>query len=181
LTFPSIDIRKRLRIVLRNMPNRPFYEQLSIAPAFVGARAQRLASLIGEQGDALLENVGSVIPARCISTIIYLDKNGPSSLVEIARALNEQHQLTAHRAKQLERLSIVTRKPDANDKRRRTFQLTQKGRDEAKRVEANCHLAIDIFDTISDEIGLDLNMALDRAYAVLKHRPLIDRAKEVQK
>lgn len=157
------------------MSNRPFYEQLPIASSFTGARAQRLAGIISEQGDALLEAAGSVTPARCVSIILFLDHNGPSSLVEIARALNEQHQLTAHRVKQLEALSIVTRKPDPNDQRRRTFHLTQKGRDEVKRVETSCHQASDIFEAISDEIGFDLNKLLDRAYEVLDQRPMTDR------
>lgn len=170
-----IDIRINLRKQLRIMPNRTFYEQLPIASSFTGARAQRLASLISEQGDAFLEAAGLVTPARCVSTILYLDHNGPASLVEIARALDEQHQLTAHRAKQLENLSIVTREADPNDQRRRTFHLTRKGKGEAKRVEARCRQAIDVFEDVSQEIGFDLNRVLDLAYEALKRRSMTGR------
>lgn len=157
------------------MSSRPFYEQLPIAPSFVGARAQRLANLISGQGDALLKAADLIVPSRCTSIVLYLDHNGPASLVEIARALDEQHQLTAHRAKQLEDLSIITRKPDPDDQRRRTFHLTQKGKDEAKGIEARCRQAITIFEAIGGEIGCDLNELLDRAYDVLEQRPLTDR------
>lgn len=170
-----------MRIYLRILPNSPFFEQLSVAQAFAGARAFRLANLIGEQGEALLEKADLVIPARCISLVLFLDQNGPASLVEIARALDEQHQLTAHRAKQLESLSIVTRKQDVNDKRRRTFHLTQKGKGEAKQVEAVCRQGVDIFEGLSEEMGFDLNMVLNRAYALLQQRPLINRVVENQK
>lgn len=166
---------------MRILPNSPFFEQLSVAPAFVGARAFRLANLIGEQGQALLKNADLVIPVQCISLVLFLDQNGPASLVEIARALDEQHQLTAHRAKQLESLSLVTRKQDANDKRRRTFHLTQKGKGEAKKVEAVCRQGADVFESLSEEIGSDLNMVLNKAYALLQQRSLVNRAMEIQK
>ncbi|MEO9634217.1 MAG: hypothetical protein ABJF89_05310 [Parasphingorhabdus sp.] len=102
-------------------------------------------------------------------------------MVEIARALDEQHQLTAHRAKQLESLSLVRRKQDANDKRRRTFHLTQKGRVEAEKVEAVCRQGVEIFEDLSEELGCDLNRVLNSAHALLQQRPVVSRAIENQK
>ncbi|MEP0449031.1 hypothetical protein [Parasphingorhabdus sp.] len=166
---------------MRILSNSPFFEQLSVAPAFVGARAFRLANLISEQVQAFLKNADLVIPTQCVSLVLFLDKNGPASLVEIARALDEQHQLTAHRAKQLESLSLVRRKQDANDKRRRTFHLTQKGRVEAEKVEAVCRQGVEIFEDLSEELGCDLNRVLNSAHALLQQRPVVSRAIENQK
>jgi len=155
--------------------NNPFYEQLSINSAFLGARTQRLSDLISEQGNAFFRDVGLVVPVRCNSTILFLHNCGPSSLVEIARALDLPHQLVAQRTSLLEEFSILTRKADPNDQRRRTFHLTRKGKREADRIEQRCRDAIEVFENVNKELGVNLGKILDAAHAALSHQTMLDR------
>lgn len=157
------------------LQNRPFYERLSVDEAFVGARALNLTNLIRSQGDEFYQAAGLTAPSRTTSTILFLDHNGPSSLVEIARALGEQHQLTAQRTSLLEELSIVERKPDIHDKRRKTFHLTRRGAAEVALIEKRCSEAIELFNDLNKELGFDLGAALDAAYKALSKRSMIER------
>ena len=153
----------------------PFYAQLPFGSAFLGARAQRLADLISDQGDKFFQTAGIVVPVRAVSTILYLKRNGPSSLVQIAKALNESHQLTAKRTSLLETLSMVSCRADPNDKRRRVFKLTRKGRRESELVEARCGDALRVFEGLNRELCLHLGDALDSAYAALTRKSMLAR------
>ncbi|MEO9467484.1 hypothetical protein [Parasphingorhabdus sp.] len=159
------------------LKNRPFYERLSFDEAFVGARALRLTELIGRQGDEFFQDVGLTAPSRTTSTILFIDHNGPSSLVEIARGLGEQHQLTAQRTTLLEDLSIIKRKPDPNDQRRKIFHLTKRGAAEVVLIEARCREAINVFDDLNNELGFNLGVALDAAQKALSQRSMMERLK----
>lgn len=159
---------------------RPYYERLAIDEAFVGARAARLTNIIGEQGDEFFEAAGLTVPSRASSTILFINKNGPSSLVEIARALDEQHQLTAQRTQLLEKISIVVRKPDPNDRRRKTFHLTKHGAAEVALIERRCRQAIRIFDALNQELGFNLSAALDAAHNCLLKKSMMERLQEIE-
>ncbi|MFK7955459.1 MAG: winged helix DNA-binding protein [Lysobacterales bacterium] len=158
------------------MNTKPFFFSLPYQAAFIGPRAQRLANLIGEQGESFFRSAGSVTPVRCVSSLLFINSNGPASIVEIARSLGEQHQLTAHRMAQLEKLSLVRRKADASDRRRKTYHLTAKGKIETALIEERCHRAAEIFNTLSQEIGFDLPAVLDAAFDALSKKSLDERS-----
>lgn len=159
------------------MENRPFYERLSLDKAFVGARALRLTDLIGKQGDEFFQDAGLTAPSRATSAILFIAHNGPSSLVEIARALGEQHQLTAQRTTLLEELSIIKRKPDPNDHRRKTFHLTKRGEAEVVLIEERCRDAIEVFESLNEELGFNLGKVMDAAQKALSQRSILERLK----
>jgi len=154
---------------------------LPVQSAFLGARLQRLANLISEQGNQFFANAGSVTPIHCVSTLLFLNSDGPASLMEIARAFDDQHQLTAHRIKQLEKLSLIIRKDDPNDKRRRTFHLTEKGKVEAKIIEKKCEQASLVFERLNEELGVNLTNALDLAYDALSEKSIEGRVNQEMK
>lgn len=154
----------------------PFYAQLAIGASFIGARAQRLADLISEQGDEYFQSAGIVIPARSVSTVLYLRHNGPSSLVQIAKALHEPHQVTAKRTLLLEKLSMLTCKADPDDRRRRIFRLSRKGNRESALIEQRCNEALQVFENLNRELSLHLGEALDAAYEALSRKSMSARA-----
>ncbi len=158
---------------------QPFYLQLPIGEAFLGARVQRLADLLSKQGDAFFQQAGIAAPARTVSTLLCLRHRGPSSLVQIAHALNESHQLTAQRTSMLRSLVLVSCRADPKDKRRRVFALTAKGKREAESVEARCKDALRVFESLNRELDVHLGNALDAAFAALTKRSMIVRAAEV--
>ncbi|MEL7198205.1 MAG: hypothetical protein AAGL10_07800 [Pseudomonadota bacterium] len=158
---------------------RPFYKRLPYDQAFIGARAMRLSNIIARQGDEYYEGAGLTVPSRTTSTILFIGNNGPSSLVEIARALGEQHQLTAQRTALLEDLSILQRKSDPNDQRRKLFELTKRGAAEAAFAEDLCRKVMDVLDDLNNELGFDLGEALDAAYRALSRKSLIERSETI--
>ena len=154
----------------------PFFLELPNHAAFLGARAQRLADLIGNQGDVFLRAGGVSVPVRSVSTLLYLHRHGPASLVQIAKALGEPHQLTSQRTTVLSGLSMISTRADKKDRRRRLFALTAKGRREAERVDARCDDAVLAFDDLNRELAVDLAEVLDLAYDALNHRSMSERA-----
>ncbi len=154
----------------------PFYTRLPYGDAFLGGRAQRLADLISQQGDELFRSAGIAVPVRCASTLLYLRQDGPSSLVQIAKALDESHQLTAKRMALLDTLSLVSCEDDPNDRRRRIFALTRKGKREARLVQARCELAQKIFEQLNRELAVQLGDALDAAWAALTEKSMLARS-----
>lgn len=157
---------------------KPFYQDLAIGSAFLGARAQRLADLLSQQGDEFFRAAGIVIPVRTVSIVLYLRQFGPSSLVQIAAALDEPHQVTAKRTAQLEKLSMLSREDDPHDKRRKFFRLTRRGSHETKRIEARCKHALAIFEDINRELDVHLGDALDAAYVALTRSSMLSRSTE---
>lgn len=156
----------------------PFYTRLPCGAAFLGARAQRFAELISKQGDDFFRAAGIDVPVRTVSTVLYLRHEGPSSLVQIARALSEPHQVTAKRMATLESLSMVSCKADADDKRRRLFRLTRKGKRESTLIEARCEDAMQIFEKLNLELELNVGAALDAAYDALARRSMLARSND---
>lgn len=154
----------------------PFYTRLPFGAAFLGARAQRLADLLTKQGDEFFRSAGIVVPVRSASTLLYVHNHGPSSLVQIAKGLNESHQLTAQRTDRLKSLAMVSSKADPKDKRRRLFALTSKGRREVKLVESQCERALEIFAQLERQIGFRLSEGLDAAYAALARESMLARS-----
>lgn len=154
----------------------PFYSKLSIGSAFLGARTQRLANLVSSQGDEFFRAAGIVVPAQAVSTLLLLREYGPSSLVEVAAALNEPHQVTAKRTAQLQGLSMLTCKQDPNDGRRKLFRLTRKGNVESELVEARCKDALRVFEGLNRELDIQLGDALDAAYDALARNSMLSRS-----
>ncbi len=99
-------------------------------------------------------------------------------MLERAKAQNESHQLTAKRTLLLESLSMVSCNADANDKRRRIFALTRKGKRESKLVEARCEDALQVFEELNRELDLHLGDALDSAYDALLQSSMLTRSSD---
>ncbi|MEO0576221.1 MAG: MarR family transcriptional regulator [Pseudomonadota bacterium] len=161
------------------MTHLPFYLTLPFESAFVGARLQRLADLLETQGNAFFEAGGSATPARCASSVLFLDANGPASLVEIARAMKQDHQLTAHRIRQLSELGFVARKVDPHDSRKKILSLTRKGKAQADLLIERCQQAAQVFERLNVELGFNLAEALDAAFAALERKTIDERYSDV--
>lgn len=149
--------------------------QLPIGSAFLGARAQRLVDVIAQQGGEFLQAGGIDVPVRAVSTLLYIHHSGPSSLVQIAKAQHESHQLTAQRISLLQQLSMLAGRVDAKDRRRRLFELTNKGKRQAVRVEARCAEAATVFEDLNGELSVDLGRVLDAAFVALVEKPMLSR------
>jgi DNA-binding MarR family transcriptional regulator len=83
--------------------------------------------------DDLRRELGLGRGAGRVKALISL-ADGPLSLAELARAIGADASYTTIIVNELQALGLVSRMPDARDRRRKTVQLTAAGRDATRRA-----------------------------------------------
>jgi DNA-binding MarR family transcriptional regulator len=149
-----------------------------LRPAFLAHVADRLNMDICDQTAGLFERREITAPVRSASTLLFLLKEGPATLSEMARTDGQSHQALSARLAPLEALSLIERTTDPNDNRRRPYALTRSGVAEARRIEAACTEIANAIDDMFEEIGIDVLANLDAAREALRRRPLEGRLTE---
>ncbi len=157
------------------MQTQSFIDAHEMHDAFLGNKLGRLVDLIAEQGDALIQDAGLSFPSRASSTILLVSERGDISAADVARELQQPHQLASQRIEALINLGLMKRKDDPGDARRKTLTLTAKGKREAavlKKVLADVQGA---FEGVYKEISVDLSDIVIRAMDALNKAPLSER------
>lgn len=144
-------------------------------PAFLALLADRLAQQITEDSARHLARLGLRTPAICVSALMYLHRQGPASLTELAQAYGQQHQLVTLRIAALEEQGLALRQPDPKDSRRRLILLTPAGKAEAERLSAHLGLMTRALDGLAAQLGADLPALLQSAIDHLHRDPLSRR------
>ena len=157
------------------MDDNAFKAALDRDPAFTPKMALEFAMLSQKQAESVYEKEGITFPVSASSTVLYLTKVKSASLLQIARALNHSHQLIAQRLKTLSKLELIDSMPDPDDGRRTAYQLTRQGREVSARLQTYLDVAGDVFEALSEEIGLDLLSVLRAAVTALEETPLAHR------
>jgi DNA-binding MarR family transcriptional regulator len=122
----------------------------------------------------LRETLGRVIrrlraepgpPVALLTVLGRLDRDGPASTSDLAAAERMRPQSMAQTVHELETAGLVTRLPDATDKRRWFVELTQAGQ---TKLQAT-HAAREdwLSDTLERELDADERELLHQAVAVL--------------
>lgn len=145
-----------------------------LRPAFVAHLAERLTDTICASTQALADDAGLSAPSRTHSVLLRLE-SGPASLVEMARADGQSHQLLSSRLKPLEEKGLIERIADPKDARRRPYSLTPSGRAEAVAIRAAIVAHARALEDLFAETGVDLVDALDRTIEALRYKSLQDR------
>jgi DNA-binding MarR family transcriptional regulator len=143
--------------------------------AFVANMLDRLVGRIVEQGDELLRHAGVVIPSRSSSILLLLGEARNLSAADLARLLDQPHQLVTQRTDLLIALGVVARVDDRRDARRKVLRLTAKGRRELGKLNAVLVDAQEAISALYREIGCDLFDAAARAMDALDRAPLQQR------
>lgn len=154
-----------------------FTDTHALRGAFVAMPLERLAGLIVEQGEAFLRDGGVTFPARAASTILLLGEHGPMSVADLAKRLDQPHQLVTQRVDLLLGLKLVARSDDPQDARRKLLRLTAKGRTQLSRLNERLAIADEAFAGLFAEIGCPLQDVTLRAIAALERTPIVDRAR----
>lgn len=144
-------------------------------PAFLALLADRLAQQITEDSTRHLAQLGFRTPAICVSALMYLHRQGPSSLTELSQAYGQQHQLVTLRIAALEDQGLAVREPDPKDSRRRLIRLTEAGQAEAERLSQHLSLMTQALDGLNQQLGADLPKLLQTAIDLLHRDPLSRR------
>ncbi|WP_223787559.1 MarR family winged helix-turn-helix transcriptional regulator [Marinicella meishanensis] len=141
--------------------------------SFIGKQAEDLGNLISEQIKPIYESLGIVVPVKSVSIIHALRQSEQASLTELAKLLQQSHQLVKQKLPRLTQLGLITRQQDPHDKRRFWYRLTALGQDQAQML--NDHSLTQVYAELSAEIQADLYAVLTAAIAGLKKQDLYSR------
>ena len=123
---------------------------------FTAHRLRRLSELFVDGYEAWLPGFGVSVPARSLSTMLLLDREGPLGVTEIAARLRLSHPLLIRMVKVLEGRRFVAAAPDAADARRRPVSLTKAGGEEAERVAQALRILDRAYAELFAEVDADL-------------------------
>lgn len=152
-----------------------FTEVHALKGAFVANRLSGLVDLIALQGDHLLQDAGISVPSRAVSCVLLVGDQGQVSAADIAKALQQPHQLATQRVEALIKLGLLKRIGDRKDARRKILELTAKGKDQYARLNVRLAEAERAFRGLFAEIDCDLPAVLERAFQALGKKTLLQR------
>lgn len=162
-------------MLLGVMKQREFYDDPIIQKAYTAKKLLDLAFLIQAQVTEVYVHRGMIFPVSCSSTLLFLNKCGPASVTEVARALQHPHQTVAQHLTTLSKLSIIDKQADQTDRRRVEYVLTDLGASQANLLDEYNQDAALIFEQLDQDIGTDLGGVLDTGIAALKRQSMGDR------
>lgn len=136
------------------------------APAFLGLMSNRLIDRIVEEGGRYAETSGVRAPVRFMSSLLLL-ADREQSVTELARALGMTHAGAIKAVQTLEKEGLAVRRDDPCDGRRKIIGLTEQGRSAAQEADAFMKRARAAYQTLFEEIGVDLYAAITAANAAL--------------
>lgn len=152
-----------------------FTETHALKGAFVANRLSALVDLIALQGDLLLQDAGISVPSRAVSCVLLVGDEGQVSAADIAKALQQPHQLATQRVEALIKLGLLKRIDDPEDGRRKILTLSTRGRDQYARLKLRLAEAEQAFNGLFAEIDCDLPAVVERAFQALRATPLLQR------
>lgn len=160
------------------MTTMNFRDEHALKGAFISNKLLRLVDLIADQGDDLLRDAEITVPARAVACTLFIGEKGQVSLADIAKALDEPHQLSAQRVEGLIQLGLLERKNDPNDRRRKVLRLTKSGKAQYQRLVVRLAEIEQAFNDLYAEIDHDLSAILDSAIDALRRTPLLERIRK---
>lgn len=161
--------------MVANMVTKNFRDEHALNGAFLSNKLLRLVDLIALQGDDLLREAEITIPSRAVACTLFIGDKGQASLADIAKALDEPHQLTAQRVEGLIQLDLLERRDDPDDRRRKALTLTRKGKAQYQLLLVRLAEIERALSDLYAEIGFDLSEILETAIGALRRTPLLDR------
>ncbi len=149
--------------------------QFLTTEAAFALRVKQLADRLYDQmADALVDR-GLRIASKTMGIVQLLYSEGPQSQADIAASLRYSHQLTAQRLSWLYKHGFAVTEPDPHDKRRHLITLTQAGIHEGETLQKFLPDLIAAYETLFDEIDLNLDAAIQKADAALAETALRTR------
>lgn len=143
--------------------------------ALLGKRAEDLSNLIEEQSQPIFDSLDIIVPIKSCSTLLSLFELQQASVTDLARQLDQSHQLVKQKLPKLLKLGAIQQSPDNNDKRRTLYSLTPEGKIQSQKIKEYLDQSAKLVDSISKDIGIDIFDTIDKAINAMKERSLLDR------
>jgi len=156
-----------------------FTRPTSIRSAYLGKSAQDLVRRTSDQVAELYLDRGLLIPVELSSTLHSLSYRDAATLTEIAKTLDQPHQLVAQRIHKLEALELLQREPDPKDRRRTRLVLTELGRKQAQILRQSMRDMAGVYEALYEEIGCDLPAMIQAALDAIATRSITDRMSDL--
>lgn len=143
--------------------------------ALLGKRAEDLSNLIEQQTQPIFDSLGIIVPIKSCSTLLSLIELEQASLAELARKLEQSHQLVKQKLPKLIKLGLIQQQPDKEDKRRTLYSLTSQGKEQSQKIKEYLKHSEVLVDSISSDIGVDIFSAIDQAIQSMRDKSLWER------
>lgn len=143
--------------------------------AYLGKQLQDLLSICHQQMQKVYESKGLVIPVEGSSTLQVLEPKACLALADIARILEQPHQLVAQRIRKLVALGLVKSQQDPNDGRRTEYVLTNLGKVQWQLLDSLMQESIHVNESLYEDAGTDLSAALNAVTTCLQERSFLQR------
>ncbi len=143
--------------------------------AFLGKRAEDLKNIIEQQTQPIFDQLGIIAPINSCSTLLAIKELGAGSLVEIAKMLEQSHQLVKQKIPKLEKLGLIFKQPDDSDKRKTNYQLTSKGKKQVIKIKSYIKDSEKLIKSINTELGINIVNTINRTIRALQEIPLEQR------
>jgi DNA-binding MarR family transcriptional regulator len=147
---------------------------------FLGASLEQLVGLITEQGEEILRDAGVRFPSRAAPLMLLLLKNGPMSAADLAKSLQQPHQLVTQRVEALIDCKVISRSSDTLDARRKLLTITAHGKLQLGRLKTCLDKVEVIYAALFREIGCDLSQVVPKTLEALQQRTLRDRLRSAE-
>ncbi len=145
--------------------------------AALAARLRRLSERLDRDGARAYAAHGIRFEQRWYGILRQIRANGAMSVMQIADALRISHASVSEARRSLERAGILRSAPAADDRRRRTLELTPAGNELCDRLTPLWEQFNIIAAELNDEAGNVVGF-LDRLDDALARRSMFDRIME---
>ena len=147
----------------------------SVGRPLLAHRLRRLSETFVEGYSEWLPSLGVTAPARSLSTLLLLEREGPLGVTELGARLRLSHVLMIKLVAALEAEGFAAPRPDPGDARRRPIGLTRSGREQVRKVERAILILDRAYAELGRRIGVDLLDAVERIERACREQPFDER------
>jgi DNA-binding MarR family transcriptional regulator/GNAT superfamily N-acetyltransferase len=146
----------------------------------LGSRLKRLADALMQDGVRVYQSAEAGFEPRWFPVFMFLYRQGPTSITELARGLGVSHPGINKIANELIDAKLVAPYRDRNDKRKRVLALTSHGRTRQKELEVLWRDIRQSLQSAVDDGGGDFLGALTRLEKSLDRQSFYQRYEDQQ-
>ena len=157
------------------MPASKVFDSLDInSTAFFGRSLERFQDLALRQTELVFKRAGIVVPSRSCSLLLAIRQHSPVSASDLSDILGYSHQRVLQKIPKLHKLGLIDTRQDANDARRRIFELTIQGEKQAQLLEKVLPAFATAYRKLFEEVG-NIDQVISDALTAITNYPLDER------